>query len=177
MRVGNLMPRLKDGFFQENISENAFINRILDFIKIGVVPDSILENYLEFTPIDTISTAILKLITHPNSSTRIFHLFNHNHIYINKCMKYFKILNSNLKTLNDKDFENHIKMILNNKKQQSNLKLLINDLDKDLHLSYKSNIIVKSDYTIKYLSKLGFNWPKITNKYMIKFINLLRKVL
>ncbi len=177
LRVGNLMPRLKDGLFQENFSDNAFINRIIAFIKIGIVPTSLLENYLEFTPIDTISTAILKLLTHPNTNTRIYHLFNHNHVYINTCINYFKTLNSNLKIVDEQEFEKHINRILHNQKEKKNLNLLINDMDKDLHLSYKSNIIVKSDYTIKYLSKLGFNWPKINDKYMIKFINLLRKVL
>ena len=177
LRVGNLMPRLKDGVFQENISENAYVERICEFIKIGLIPDTMLDGYLEFTPIDSISNAIIKLITHPNKNFRMFHLFDHNHVYINKCIKYFKILNPKLNVLNENDFSKNIKKILNNKKQKNNLKILINDMDKDLHLMYKSNIIIKSDNTIKYLSKIGFIWPKINDKYMIRFLEVLRKVL
>ena len=177
LRVGNLMPRLKDGIFQENVSENAYVERICEFIKIGLIPDTILNGYLEFTPIDSISNAIIKIITHPNKNFRMFHLFDHNHVYINKCIKYFKILNPKLNVLNENDFSKNIKKILNNKKQKNNLKILINDMDKDLHLMYKSNIIIKSYNTIKYLSKIGFIWPKINDKYMIRFLEVLRKVL
>lgn len=177
LRVGNLMPRAKDGIFQENISENAFITRIAEFIKIGVVPDSLLEEYLEFTPVDTISTAIIKSITYPSKDCIVLHLFNHNHVYINKCIKYFKLVNPDLKIVTEEDFKKQIKRLLKNKNSKSNINLLINDMDKNLNLMYKSNIIVKSDFTIKYLSKIGFNWPKISEKYMLRFLDLIRKVL
>ena len=35
LRVGNLMPRMSDGKFQENVSENAYISRLKAFIKLG----------------------------------------------------------------------------------------------------------------------------------------------
>jgi len=175
LRVGNLMPRLRDGVFQENIKDNAFINRISDFINLGCIPDYIQDEYLEFTPVDIISNSIIKLITHPTKNNRIFHLFNHNHIYINKCIKYFKELNSDIKIIPEEEFKKLIKSALNSKKKKSLLKTLINDLDSNLHLMYKTDIIIKSNVTIKYLSKIGFFWPKISDKYMKKFIELLRR--
>ena len=175
VRVGNLMPRAKDGMFQENVMDNAFINRLIDFIKIGAIPDYLLEEYLEFTPVDTASKAVTKLITHPNSNNRIFHLFNHNHVYINKCIKYFKLLNSNLKVVPEDEFKKTIKSTLNNKKKKEILKFLINDLDSNLHLLYKTDIIVTSKVTIRYLAKIGFSWPKISEKYLMRFIEILRR--
>ncbi len=175
LRVGNLMPRLKDGMFQENVIDNAFINRIISFIKIGAIPDYLEEEYLEFTPIDITANAIIKLITHPNSNNRILHLFNHNHIYINKCIKYFKLLNSDIKILPENEFKKLINSTLNSNKKKEILNSLINDLDSDLHLLYKTDIIVKSEVTIKYLSKIGFSWPKISDKYIMMFIEMLRR--
>ena len=175
MRVGNLMPRLRDGIFQENINDNAFINRIVGFIKLGTIPDYIKDEYLEFTPVDTISNAIIKIITHPHANNKIFHLFNHNHVYINKCVKYFSELNKDLKIVTEAEFKKYVKSALNSKKQKEILNNLINDLDSDLHLLYKTDIIIKSEITKKYLSKLGFVWPKISDKYMKKFIELLRR--
>ncbi|MBO4815916.1 MAG: amino acid adenylation domain-containing protein [Clostridia bacterium] len=175
LRVGNLMPRSRDGLFQENIKDNAFINRIIGFINIGIIPDYILNDYLEFTPVDTISNAIIKIATHPNTKNRIFHLFNHNHVYINKSIKYFKELNSKLEILPEEEFKNRLNSILKNKKKKNMLNNLINDLDSDLHLMYKTDIIIKSNVTQKYLSKLRFIWPKISDKYMKKFIELLRR--
>ena len=93
LRVGNLMPRYKDGKFQENISENAYINRLLGFIKIGAIPKSLKNSYLEFTPIDICANSIINLVTHPNKNNRIFHLFNNNHVYLNTISKYLKTLN------------------------------------------------------------------------------------
>ena len=177
LRVGNLMPRFKDGIFQDNITENAFINRMTAFAKIGAIPEYIKGEYLEFTPIDLTASSIIKLITHPNSNNRIFHLFNNNHVYLDKCMKYFKMLNQDFKVLADDEFKKLIKSILNNKKKKELLSSLMNDLDKDLRLMYQTDISIKSDVTIKYLSKIGFSWPKISDKYLTRFINLLRSVM
>ena len=41
LRMGNLMPRFSDGLFQDNILENAYINRILAFIRLGGFPEYI----------------------------------------------------------------------------------------------------------------------------------------
>ncbi len=177
LRVGNLMPRFKDGIFQDNVTENAFINRMTSFAQIGAIPEYIKDEYLEFTPIDLTANSIIKLITHPNSNNRIFHLFNNNHIYLDKCMKYFKMLNPDFKILTDDEFKKLIKSILNNKKKKELLSSLMNDLDKNLRLMYQTDISIKSDVTIKYLSKIGFSWPKISDKYLTRFINLLRSVI
>ena len=80
LRMGNLMPRFRDGVFQENISKNAFINRLIAFVKIGAIPDYIQDNYLEFTPIDIASNSIITLMSHPSQKNRVFHLYNHNHV-------------------------------------------------------------------------------------------------
>ena len=177
MRVGNLMPRAKDGVFQENILENAFVNRIVSFIKIGAIPDYLNEEYLEFTPIDTISKAIIKICSYPSKNNRIFHLFNHNHVYISKCIKSFKKINPDLEVLSDKEFRKLIKNMLNNKQKRNILKFLMNDMDEDLKLEYKSNIVIKSDFTRKYLFNLGFSWKKVSEDYILKFLELLKGVL
>lgn len=132
--------------------------------------------YLEFTPVDTASTAIKEIILHPNINNRIFHLFNHNHISIEVASKYFKLLNKDFIMLDDTTFKNKLKNLLNNSDKNDFVKFLINDIDKDLHLSYKTDIIIKSDFTINYLDKLGFHWPKIDKKYLNNFINLLKGV-
>ena len=78
--------------------------------------------------------------------------------------------------LDDTTFKNKLKNLLNNSDKNDFVKFLINDIDKDLHLSYKTDIIIKSDFTINYLDKLVFYWPKIDKKYLNKFINLLKGV-
>ena len=95
-------------------SENAYINRLLGFIKIGAIPEALKNIYLEFTPIDITANSIINLVTHPNKNNRIFHLFNNNHVYLNKISKYLKQLNENFEIIGEENFKNKIRKILNN---------------------------------------------------------------
>lgn len=176
LRMGNLMPRIKDGVFQENVKENAYMNRLASFIKIGYIPDYILSEYLEFTPIDSSADAIIKIITHPTKNNRIFHLFNHNHVPIKIILNIFSKEGFKLEIIPEERFKEIIKNLIENNKENHLLNSLINDMDKDLHLTYKTDIIIKSDFTIKYLSKIGFNWNKINNSYLKRFIYILRRM-
>jgi hypothetical protein len=51
------------------------------------------------------------------------------------------------------------------------------DFDKDFHLNYSTGIRINSEFTIKYSKKLHFKWPKISRKYLIRFENLLWRVI
>lgn len=177
LRMGNLMPRIKDYKFQENIQDNAYINRLVAFLKLGVIPDYIKDFYLEFTPIDSASNAIIKLIQNSTSNNRIFHLFNHNHVYLKPLLNVLKKSNYNLKIISNDEFKNIINSLLSNKKKKNILNLLINDFDSDLHLSYKTGIIIKSDFSVEYLNKIGFKWPKIKKDYLMEFIKLIKRVI
>ena len=177
LRMGNLMPRARDGVFQENILDNAFINRFISFMKIGIIPENMLKIMLDFSPIDYAAKAVYKLITHPSNKNRIFHLFNHKEVPVSRCIKIFKKINYDMKVLSSNDFANKISEILGDETSKLILKNLINDFDNDLHLDYKSDIIAKSRFTIKYLRKTHFTWSSISDKYLIDFVNLLRKVM
>lgn len=178
LRVGNLMPRTSDGKFQENIKENAYLNRLLAFLEIGCIPKSLLSGYLEFTPIDYTANAILSLINHPSSNNRIFHIFNDKHIKISDFLCLLKLYNYVIDVVSEKDFKAKVNSMLEDDSQKQLLAHLINDFDKDLNLSYKTNIILKSELTKKYLKHIGFDWPKIDSNYiehLIACIEILRK--
>lgn len=175
LRMGNLMPRISDGKFQENAKDNAYINRLISFIKLTSIPQYIKDLYLEFSPIDIASESIIKIVQNPTPYNRIFHLFNHNHIYINSIIPLLKKIKINISTVTNEEFKKIITQTLNNKKTKNTLNLLINDFDEDLNLLYKTGIVINSDFTINYLNKLNFKWPKIKKDYMISFIKLIRR--
>lgn len=178
LRMGNLMPRFRDGVFQENILENAYINRIIEFLKIGAIPNYIENHYLEFTPIDITANSVIKLITHPNENFRIFHLLNHNNVYLDRIINFLNTISKdNFEIIDEEKFKTKVRKMLKNSKTKEDLKFLINDFDKELHLTYFTDIIIKSENTIKYLEKIDFSWPNITDRYLMNFINLLRMVL
>ena len=177
MRMGHLTPRYKDGIFQENILDNDLIIKTISFIKIGVVPDYLLDLPLEFTPVDSASKSIIKLITHPSGKNRIFHLYNHKIITVKKLIRSVQKQGFKVSIISEKEFKYKIKKILNDEGSKNILNNLINDFNNDLHLHYKTDIIIKSDFTINYLKRLFFRWPKISNKYLKRFIELLRSVM
>ena len=177
LRMGNLMPRYRDGVFQENILDNAFINKFISFIKIGIMPDYLYKQFIDFSPVDYAANAIYRLVIHPNPQNRIFHLYNHKRAPVQKCLKLLKDFNLNIDVLPENEFIERINHILENDNSKYLLKYLMDDFDKQLHLNYNNDIIVKSKFTIKYLKKLHFDWPTLSDKYLSKFIELLRGII
>ena len=176
LRMGNLMPRYSDGVFQENVSDNAFVTRLSSFVKMGIIPEYLLDQSLEFTPVDYAAKSIYTIICNPCRINKIFHLYNHKTISIKMYLNLLKSCGYNIKVLSDTLFKEKIRQMLQDDNSKFLLKNLINELNKDLQLDYKTDIIIKSSFTIKYLKKLQFQWPRISKKYLKKFIQLLKKV-
>ena len=171
IRVGNLMNRIEDGKFQPNITENAYINRLIAYYKIGCIPDYFLNKNLELTPVDCCAKAILKLIQYSNSSNRIFHLLNHKYINILSFIDTINKFYDKIEIVNNDTFSNIINKYLNDSNKENYLLGIINDFDENRKISYSSHVKINSDFTIKYLNKIGFEWPELNEEYIIKFLN------
>ena len=176
LRMGHLTPRYKDGVFQENALDNELLVKIASFAKLGCIPDYLLDYHFEFTPVDFAAKAIYKIITHPTKKNHIFHLFNHNFITAKKIINIFKKENCKIDILPESDFVDKIRVILGDENSKHLLKNLIDDFDNNLHLDYNASIILKSDFSIKYLRKTFYRWPRIYNRYLIRFIKLILSV-
>ncbi|MBQ9298122.1 MAG: amino acid adenylation domain-containing protein [Clostridia bacterium] len=174
MRIGNLTNRFSDGKFQHNFSENAFANRFKSIFQIKCIPDYLLDLYTEFTPVDYCADAIIKLSTHYNKNYTIFHIFNDNHITLNRLYDTFKTYGINLKVKTNEQFIKYAKELLQNPDKKKYLDGIINDLDKNYKLEYDSNIMLKSDFTKYVLSLLGFNWPYINDEYIYKYLKFFK---
>ena len=175
LRLGNLMPRLRDGLFQENIKENAFITKIKDIMELGIIPEYLLDMPLEFTPVDTAAHVVYKLITNKSDINRIFHVYNHNIITLDEYIEIIKEFGYNLKVVKEDIFKENIDLILKDENKKIKLQNIVSDLDNNYHLNYNGDINLNSDFTIKYLKKCEFNWPRISKEYVINFIKLMRE--
>ena len=174
LRMGNLMPRMSDGKFQDNISENAYMNRLKSLLQIGMIPDYLMKDYLELTPIDYTAKAVLKIMQYTDKENIIYHIYNHNHVYVTELLKAMKNLGYEMNIVNSEEFKEKVKKIINSKNSKI-LNTLVNDLDKDLNLNYDSNIKLKSEHSIKLLEKYGFKWPKITEEYIENVLKLIKE--
>ena len=169
-RVGNLMSRFSDGKFQPNVDENAYVGRLLSLLNIGCIPDYMLNAYMEFTPIDSCAEAIIKLIHYSNKLNRIFHLYDHNHVdvidFINILKKYVPF-----DIISHEEFIKKINSLTEQENSNQILSGILRDFDSDQKLVYESKVKLKSEFTIEYLAKIGFEWPIIDNTYLTRFLD------
>lgn len=174
LRIGNLMARFSDGKFQINVKENAYINRLLTFMKIKMIPDYLINGYAEFTPVDSCANAIIHIMEYPSTYNRVFHLFNHNHVdvtyLLDVCSEF-----SEIDILTSDEFVRRIDKILSLPNSNELLAGILSDFDTNRNLVYKSNVKLNSDFSIEYLSNTNFKWPIITKEYLIRFIKYLIK--
>ena len=171
IRVGNLMNRFSDGKFQPNANENAYINRLISFAKIGCIPDYIKNAYIELTPVDKCAEAIIKLIQYPTKINRVFHLLNHNTVNILDFIELFNNTFGNIQIISNIDFLETIDKLLKSNNRKKILSGIINDFDENRLLVYDTKINLKSTFTVDYLNLLNFKWPTITEKYLNNFLN------
>ena len=163
------MNRISDMKFQPNIEENAFVSRLVSFIKIKAIPSYLSDEYLEFTPVDACANAILNIMKTANQKNRVFHVFNPNHVSIKN---FIKVLNNfkKFEIVEENEFLDIINNTLKKKNSDKVLSGIIKDFDTNKKIAYRSNISVSNKFSVEYLEKTNFKWPEITDKYLEEFI-------
>lgn len=169
LRVGNLTGRNTDGQFQENIEENAFYNILRVLINYKIIPDSMLEQMLEFTPVDLCSKACLQIIFQTLCDNMVFHVFNNNYISLKDLLPILLENNYQVDTISGNDYYTKINE-LSKGKNNNILKGIVNDLDIEKGLSFKASIIQENKDTNTILQQLNFNWPQIDKTYIEKIL-------
>lgn len=164
-RLGNLMGRYTDGMFQKNKFDNAYYTRLLALAKIEHLPDNLKNQILEFSPIDNVSDAIIKLLSIPNLSKKIFHIFSDKLINISTLLNVFNKFNVHCKFVTSDVFVRY----LSKRENENILKYIITDINSNRKFDYESGITVNNDITKQYLSKLGFSFNNIDEDYLIRF--------
>lgn len=174
LRVGNLTSRYKDGAFQKNIEENAFYSILMLILKYNIVPNTIINNFLEFTPIDYCSNAIIKLIFNTEINKHVFHIFNNNYIQISELLKIFEEFGYHAEIFTGNEFKKKILNLSSMNSDENILKGIVNNLDDEAGILLSSSINQKNINTNSCLEKLDFQWPPVTKEYIEKIIKYLR---
>jgi len=174
-RMGNLTARYSDGHFQHNADDNAFCNIIKSLMELKAIPDNSLDLDVEFTPVDLASKALLLISRTRESASRIFHITNHNLLYMQDMLEIFKSFGIELKILNSMEFEKYIEAISCDKVKEGMLAGIINDISTTRKLDYLDSIKVDSQITSRYLNHLGFEWPTVDKRYIVDLIKYLQE--
>ena len=168
LRIGNITNRFSDGLFQPNKQENAFMHRIKALIEIKAIPENLLENYCEFSPVDCVADDVVHAIQYVNKPINILHIYNQNHVLIKDLLQLLS--EYNIKIISNNAFRKLIKDTLIDAKSSKSLSYILNDFDKDFNLVYDSRIKIKNDFSKHVLSEAGFNWPIIDKDYIDKLL-------
>ena len=176
IRLGNITNRFSDGKFQINPENNAFANRLKSFVYLKCIPDYLQNLPLEFTPVDLCSKAIIFILQNNIKNFSVFHLYNNNSIYLKDFIDILKDNNIKIDFVEQKKFKNSVQKTLESPESQNTLSGIINDLNNNYELNYKKDIDLSSNLTQLYLERLGFNWPKIDETYITKYISYMKKI-
>ena len=176
LRLGNITNRLSDGCFQINPYENAFLVRLTTFLNIHMLPQDLLGQYLEFTPVDSCGDAIITVLQNKNSSQPIYHIYNYHHLDMIDFMTYIKELGIHMKIVTEKEFARQMTKMLKNKEQKEKISGIVNDLTSDKRVEYTSHIQIIQEDTTAFFQKVGFEWPTIEKTYIEKYIAYLREL-
>lgn len=178
-RIGILAGRLSDGVFQNNIEENAFYSRIKSMVTLSCVSEKMLNQKIEFTPVDVCTKAIVSLAKENIADNKVFHLYNHNFINISDVIEILNSFGSNIKIVSENEFKNRI-IEISKSKDSKFLLGIINDLDNSEKatstINYNFSVNIKSEYTQKYLKLLKCEWNETNKNYIRKLINYMKKV-
>lgn len=174
LRLGNITSRFSDGVFQINSTENSFVNKLTSLLRIGYIPNNLLNLYLEFTPVDICGMLIILILQNYAKDLSVFHLYNDNHIYVEDFIKMLSDINVNLKVVDKQDFKIIIDKLLSN--NSNFLNGIINDFNSDKQISYTSNINILSEFSKAFLYKIGFTWPIIDMDYITKYIQYFKNI-
>jgi len=170
IRVGNLTNRFTDGMTMRDLDTNRFYSLVNAYIELGYISDSILENGLEFSPVDITAKGVLVLLKAHERKNTVYHLFNSKKVatreLINVLNKYgYKfeevaedVLMEKLhNTLGEKD---------RNRIYEAITRTDVYDLEKPVKL-----FDLKTDFTDWVLAHNGFIWNEISDDYLEKVIN------
>ena len=178
-RLGILSGRLTDGVFQENIEDNAFYSRIKSLVNLSVVTEEMLEQQIEFTPVDVCVKSIVLLAKNDIANNRIFHLYNNNFIKIREVINILNLYGTNIETVSEKAFNERI-VELSKGDESNSLLGIINDLDSSensmVSINYNYSVNVKCDFTQKYLHLLKNDWNDTNIAYIKKLVAYMKKV-
>ena len=168
MRVGNLSARQKDGEFQINFNTNNFLAMLRAYVIIGMVPYDALDQRFEFSPVDEVAHAIMKLAQTPKDCT-VFHPYNTHRQFMSDILTGFAEAGITLKRVEPEEFQRTLESVMENPDLVTLLRPL---MAYDMGTGHKTRWIESAnDYTTQVLYRLGFQWPPTAADYVHRFVD------
>lgn len=170
IRVGNLMGRQSDGEFQINSVTNSFIRSLKAYRALGCFPVSSCDSTIDFSPIDEVAEAIMRLSLTDKRFTA-FHVANAHEVQMGDVIAAMNRYGFNVAIVRDEEFT----AALNEAVADEGRSMLVSGL-----LTYSSSdnrlrryIKTDNSFSVKALYRLGYKWPITDDAYLTRVIGSL----
>ncbi|MCR5604961.1 MAG: amino acid adenylation domain-containing protein [Lachnospiraceae bacterium] len=172
MRFGNLAARYSDGEFQINFTTNSAMGRLKAFTLLKCAAYDQLDTTMEFSPIDAVAEAVVKLSRTPDECT-LFHVFNNQNIFMEGIFHELNNLGYEIEYVEREDFAKAFREAQSDPEKAEALTSIIAYMelpDGRETVRFKR----QCEYTMQVLYRLGFAWPITTWDYIERFVSALR---
>lgn len=159
-RLGNIMPRISDGKFQQNANQNVFLGALKAIVDSKVIAKDFLNLNVEFSPVDVCSKMILSLLEN-YSSNSVYHILNDKEISIFEVKALLKLLDCDILDVDLKTFTDEVSK---NSDEYIKEYILSNNLNQ-----------FSQETTLNLLQNLGQSWAPIDINYMEKILEIIKK--
>ena len=162
MRVGNLQCNSKTGTFQINSDSNWFASIIKTVSVTAMYSKSIAEKYYNFSPVDQTAEACVKLAFSSSLNNQNFHVLSNIYMKLYDIIKFLE----NVRIVNDETVLDFFRTYNGNQKE---ILLCYNQIIDD-PTAGDTVFDVKSERTNYILKKIGFEWHKVSDNIIKKYV-------
>ena len=172
IRVGNLSPRAADGEFQINFNSNASMGRLKAYRMMGAAPYQLLEDRMEFSPIDETARAVVMLAATPKANC-VFHVSNdHLRPMDDILSRLHKDDGSPLDYLEMEEFAARMEEAKADPQKARILSSIIAYVQADGQVQLVENQ-PDNAFTMKVLHRMGFRWNETSSSYVDMIFKIL----
>ena len=170
IRVGNLMGRQSDGEFQINSVTNSFIRSLKAYRVLGCFPVSSCDQTVDFSPIDEVAEAILRLACTGRDFT-LFHCANAHEVQMGDVIEAMNRYGFPVKIVSDAEFKAKLGEAIADESRSMLVSGLLTYSSSDSRL--RRYIKTDNTFSIKALYRLGYKWPITDEAYLMRVIESL----
>ena len=168
MRVGNLAARSTDGEFQANFSTNSFMGRIRVFNMLGCCTYAMAASKVEFSPINEVSRAIVRLATTSKECT-VFHPYNNHVQFLGDVLNGLSAVGEGVRFVELEAFNEAMNRAKDDPQKASQLASLLAYADA-AHGQRVTDVTRNNDYTTQVLLRLDSSFSPTSWDYVERML-------
>ena len=174
IRVGNMTGRYSDGEYRINFIRNSFMQCLRAYTTLGMVPVSVLDQPVEFSPVDCTAAAVV-LLSATDSKFTVFHATNGHKVQMGDVIDALFSVGVAIKIVDDPEFEEAYKAASADKEKRRIVSPVAPGIITDGNPT-GGHIGHCNIFTTKALYRLQFKWPIISSDYMANAFRSLKEL-